>query len=81
MKKKFLIIFKKDRSIDVKGDPELDVKFLYVRKGKILTLTGVDQSKRFLFKYGPGSIVNGDIRLAKKPTEMSVEQLRNQLKN
>jgi hypothetical protein len=76
--KKFPIVLAlfRDKTIDVAGIEKVVVGFMWIRKGRTLTITGVDQTKRFMMEMSAWSIVKGNIRLAKKPTEMSVEQLR-----
>jgi len=69
----------RDKTIDVDGAERLVIGFLWVRKGRTLTITGVDPSRRFMVEMGPLSKIRGDVRLARKPVEMTPEQLREKL--
>ena len=79
--KKFPIVLAlfRDKTIDVSGVDKAVVGFMWIRKGRTLTITGVDPTKRFTVEMGPRSVIRGDVRLAKKPTEMTVDQLREHL--
>lgn len=73
-----LVIFR-NRSIDAGGAEKLVISFLYVRKGKVLTITGVDTSHRFEVEMSHWSVVRGDVRIARKPVEISAEELRERI--
>lgn len=73
-----LVIFR-DRTIDAAGAEKLVISFLYVRKGKVLTIKGVDTSRTFTVEMSHWSVVRGDVRIARKPVEMSVEEIRERI--
>lgn len=83
MKKKKLkfpvVLLWRDRTIDVKGAAILQAPAVYIAKGRTLTLKNIggDEKGRFQFRI-PMTFykVKGNIRIAKKPKEMSVEDLR-----
>ena len=76
--KKFPIILAlfSDKKIDVSGADKVVAGFVWIRKGRTLTITGVDQTKKFMMEMSKHSIIEGNVRMAKKPTEMTVDQLR-----
>lgn len=79
MKKKYffpIVLVWRDKTIYVKGADILYIMGLYIRKGRTLTINGVDPLKRFEMRVSGPMKVHGDIRLAKTAQEVSVEELR-----
>jgi hypothetical protein len=70
-----------DKTIDVTGVEKLVVPGIYIRKGRTLTIKGVDPLKRFEMQIAGPMIIRGDVRLAKTAQEMTVEQLREITRN
>lgn len=71
-----IILLWRDKTIDVDGCDRLIISAIYVRKGRTLTFSGMDPTKRMTIEFGPLSIIKGDVRAAKKAKEISVEDLR-----
>ena len=72
----FILALFRDKTIDVAGAEKVVIGFMWIRKGRTLTISGVDETKRFMMEMSHWSIIKGNVRMAKKPKEISVEDLK-----
>lgn len=70
-----VVLIWRDGERDCGGSEKLFIPFIYIRKGRTLTL--VDPGERMEITLGkPFIFINGNIRVKKRPTEMSPEDLK-----
>lgn len=72
-----IILIWRDKTINAKELSYLFSPLIYVRKGRTLTIENVGADGDGLFRFNVfGLIPKGNIRIKKKPTEMTAEELR-----
>lgn len=71
-----VILLWRDRTIDLDGASILSVPWAFVRKGRTLTIRDIDE-EHFEFRSFFTMDIRGSIRVARKPKEISVDDLRN----
>ena len=73
-----VVLVFRDRTIDLDGASILEVPFVYVRKGRTLTVKNFEPGAEgtFEFKCKRDMVVHGNIRIMRKAKEMTLDDIR-----